>query len=318
MKQAGWTVTASGSGTGGSYSAVGDVFDPAGGNPYQYTLGVASGKLGSGVGTEPWIAAPSAWIVLRSPGGASDGEVLFQRDTGAADSSDDEWICAWAPNGDFNLAGCAANIAPNATVSGSLQVIRGTINGVGSSICQVGGLANVITVAADDTASSAGSYGVFMLEVVSPQTTKSAFFIDDGSQVKSDLITPHPKAIFFGPALTEMGLYTEAGTSDYPGTFVDLGGGGESWRGAPYCAYRSSGGSLIPGSGGSPVAGQPDAPILVGNRTHGGVFFVSRWLQWAATAQAHPNQDTGLTGVFIDDVFIQDLGDGLTTFTGAP
>ena len=309
---AGGVVAASGSGTGGSYSAVGDVFDPAGGNPYNYTNGAASGKLGSGAGTEPWVGAPLAWILIDYMDGS---QLLIQRDSGVGDSSDDEWTYALFPDGDADLTPCNANTAPSAAVGGNLRVLKGTINGVGDSLYAHGTKANLTHVAVDDAPSAAGAYGICLVEFITPNTLNGVFIRDDLQQVKSTLITAQPQSWLIRRGSTSLAstvLFSKSVTDLYSNAWVDFGGGTELWDAAPY--YRPEdnlGVALYPSNAGSSAIGQSDHPIDVGNATHGGFFGLSRWFKWQAVTRNYPDTNVALTDWYINDVAVS-MGDGVT------
>lgn len=315
---AGCTVHSSGSGTGGTYSGAGggDVFDPAGGNPMQYSVGAASGKLGSGAGTEPWVGAPRAWLVISYLDGT---QWLFQRDIGALDTDDDEWIIAWAPGG-FNLAGCNANTAPAVAAAGTLRLFCGTINGAGQSMYATGGTANMIHIAVDDVASPDGRYGCMAMEFVNPNTLKGVFFIDDLRQAKSDLFLPMAQVMGCGGGavncFTADYLARPNAAVNYPRAVVDYGGGGESFDPAAYLRLVDFLGNVIyPNAGGTPAAGQPDFPMIAEYHLHGNVFGMSRWFKWQAQTQTYPDTNVALTEWYVGHVAVA-IGDGVTIPAG--
>jgi hypothetical protein len=310
LVDAGHTVRASGSGTGGTYSALGDVFDPVN-NPYDYTSGVASGQLGTGAGNEPWCAAPLCWILITMLDGT---EWLFQRDSGSAITDDDEWTIAFSPAGLFNLAGCAANIAPTAA---DQHVFFGNINGAGFSLFQTGGLVNLTHVVADDIPNSDGFYGFRMIEMISPNALNGFFIVDKGAQRKSDLMAAMPIVFHIGKSATGLDDSDISSAGTCPLALVDYGGGTELWDDAIYHVIYGSTGNLYPDSAGAPALGQPDHPITVGNRGHGGMFFLSECMKWQATARSYPDTNVALTDWFVGDVALT-MGDGVSTPTAIP
>ena len=317
LTDAGHSVTASGSGTSGTYSAVGDVFDPAGGNPYQTSLGIASGKLGSGAGTEPFCAAAKAWFLITMLNGH---QWLFQRDSGAADTDDDEWTIAFDPGGGFNLAGCAAAIAPSLPAGTAPKLFCGTINGAGVALFAAGGTADMIHVMADDAPNSDGEYSVALVEFIAPNTLKGVFIIDAVNQRKSDLWAACAQIMVVGTgsAVLVLNLANPTATYNYPMALVDYGGGSQAWRGATYFKLdNGTGGVLYPAGAGVPSAGQPDMPIIVGFPAHGGMGGVSDLMLWQAATRVYPDTNVALTGWYIGDVLLM-IGDGATAPTAIP
>lgn len=332
LVSAGATVTASGSGTGGSYSAAGDVYDPAGGNPYNSTAGVASGKLGSGVGTEPWMAAPRGWNLLTLQDGS---QLCISRTSGAGDGNDGYWNFEFFPNGDAILVGCNANTAPTTATSGKVRVLHGgTMNGVGVLLFSAGTIGTRSHAMANGTASPAGGYTSAIIEICPPNTLAGYFALDALLQAKSDLFQPGPPSpapgkvpyvlVGYGGATgldtTVIGTSSATGAAPapYPFVLMDFNGGSESWDRVTYTYHVQSGGTLhIPNSGGAPAAGQPDVPIVVCQRLHGGILGISDLFEWQATSRSYPDRDAALTGFYVGQVFAKIL-DGVTVPSAVP
>lgn len=313
---AGCTVAASGSGTGGTYSAAGDVFDPAA-NPYNYGSAAGLAKLASGAGTEPWCSAVRAWILLTLLDGS---QLIIQRGTTTNDSGDAHWNIGWAPNGDWTIAGCNTNTCPSATASGKLRWLRGAANGAGSTAFSAGTISTRSHAMADDTASAAGQYSWIVVEIEPANQLGGVLACDAFNQAKSDLMQGAGKVplVFWttANAVAMAGSYSSymsmqpaiaAAAGDFPQALVDFGGGSESWDTVTYHDVGDAVGVMYPANAGAPAAGQPDEPIQIGSRLHGGFFGFSDLFAWVATARSYPDQDTSQYGIYMTNVFVMEL-----------
>jgi hypothetical protein len=203
-----------------------------------------------------------------------------------------------------------------------LYVLQGTINGNGAVVSSPGTVAIVSSVAADDTSSGqgTGAHGVFGVEVTAPNMINNAFMIDDFRQLRAVEMDAKPVVTAVGPYAALVG-YIDANTlgQNYPVAIVDRGGPTEAWRGVAYNTLKNAANVyLVPGSGGSSVAGQSDVPIVIGHPTHGGVLGVSRWLDWQAISRSYPDTNTAKTDWFVQSCRVKSLGDGVTDPTPMP
>lgn len=318
LVDAGAVVVASGSGTGGTYSAVGDVFDPAV-NPFHFSDAAGLAKLLSGAGTEPWCSAARAWVLLTLQDGA---QLIIQHSSTASDAGDASWNIGYAPNGDWILAGCNTNTCPSTTTSGKFRWLRGSANGAGSAAFSAGTIVTRSHAMADDTPSAAGFFSSIVVEIEPANALGGLLALDALNQAKSDLFQGGSKVaqVFWttalGTGLTSTGYMSPApaagaAAGDYPQALVDFGGGSESWDTVAYAPvyFYASGGYLVlyPGNAGSPAAGQPDMPPVCGSHVHGGMFGVSDLFAWEATNRNYPDQDTNQYGCYLGDVFLVEL-----------
>jgi hypothetical protein len=298
MLNAGATVVASGSGTGGVYDTA-DVFDHAI-NPVQNTL-ITS--IGVGSGDENW-GGPRCWILIEFADGS---QLVIQRDNAAGDSHDDEWAYAYSPGGNFALGAADATVAATAADQENLW---GTINATWTAIHTAGGTSNLIHVAADDALSPAGFNGVCMLELNASEVIKSCFIIDDLREVPTGgLFAAHAKT--FRVASTNPLVYTVIQSAGFK-AMIDYGGGSEVFTTCDYYPYRNATLYLYPLEAGAPSGGEVPMPILVGNTVIGGFLGVSRWLQWPALDRDYNGRSTDELMWYVDDVLVQDLPDGTT------
>jgi len=319
LLDAGWTAVQSGSGTGGTYSAVGNVFDlGVGQNPFIYSLGVASGKLASGAGTEPWCAAVRAWIVLRAP--APDGaELLIQRGTGANDAGDANWNIIEAPGG-FNFAGCNANTAPAAAATPGQWYRYGDTNpdSAGAACFSSGAVNNLFSVSAENAASvpghvgAVGRYGFCLVNFTAGNALNRMWCRDPIVPTYMDLAAPLPVRYYLGT--TSHHADGAAPTLNWR-RIHDFGGGGMAVVSAANCRVSTSAGTLIyPDNAGVPAAGQPDMPGIIGTLT-GAAGFVgfSSMTVTAARIRAYPDNSVNRLWWYLgsDGIAVR-IGDGIT------
>jgi len=317
---AGWTVVESGSGTGGTYSGVagGNVFDLAAGqNPFNYVAGQASGKLASGAGTEPWCAAPLAWIVLKAPG--PDGaELLIQRGTTGSDAGDSSWTKIEAPGG-FAWAGAPRNAstapAAAATPGAWYRYTDTNPNSVGANIYQVGTLATLTSSAADDTPSVPGHplavprFPFITLEFRAGNILGRMFCRDPLQPCSADLQAALPIRYYLGS--TSHYSSAVSPTTDWRRVH-DFGGAGQSvLNAAGLLVNTGAWGAVYPANAGSPVDGQADMPQFVG--FSGGFVGLSSMVLMVATARAYPDYAKGLEWWYLGaaNVAVR-IGDGVT------
>jgi len=308
LEAAGWVIGSSGSGTGGIFSGVGDVFDPAI-NP---VVNSAITSIGVGIGSENWGNA-RCWVVLTAPDGS---QLAIQRDDTNADSYDDEWAYQYSPAGTYQHTSGLAN-----TVPPSIDAIdiHGTVNSSWPSIHENGGTANLIQIAADDALSPAGFSGFIMLEMIASNQIESMLMMDDFRNVPSGQFAAHAKTIYIndGPDSCDWAQLTSLTVG--PKTIIDYGGGSEAWECAP--CHRIVDGvahNLYPNAGGAPASGEVPFPVPIGRYDHGGFGGLSRWLKWAAVSRGYNERSVSELLWYFGDVVIQDLSDGVTIPASIP
>jgi len=305
MIDAGWTVAMSGSGTiGGLYSAVGDVFDRPGANPVQNSLCANPGDWGYN----------DCWIVLEDPAG--NRQLLIQRDATAGDVNDDDWAFEWNASADF--AGGAAGTVPT-SAGGKGQDIYGSPGVTHAALFSKGGVAGLFHVAADDTASPLGEYGVFCVELVAVDTINAIFMLDDlrNGPTNGDF-SAHSLAIYISPGSTVLDYYIL-----YYGTKVvtwrDWGGGGEAWvTDLKYPCLFDGAARVYPGGGMAPASGEISLPYFCTQSALGGFAGVSHWLRMPAVERGYNHRSISELYWYMGDCLIQNLPDGVTVPANIP
>lgn len=300
LKAAGWTVKASGSGTGGVYSSSSDVFDPSD-NPKTES---AATSIGVGVGQEHF-GNSACWLRIEDPDG--NRELLFVRSSTASDAADDEWWIGYSAAAGFTGGTPAAATPPSATDEESVSD-AGT-KGTPASQHQTGGSQNLIHVAADDSASPAGEYGFVCVELIATNTTKSITMLDDIRNAATG--DPHALVLLHDSlVLTEANMYT----ADMMGKTIFDYGGTPSWANTTGGVPRV--GSLFYGDkAGVSLYDSKERPFplpLIGY-TIGGYLGTSRWLRVPAQKRGYPNTGDSKTLLYLNDGMIVDLFDGATT-----
>lgn len=306
MLDAGWTVPMSGSGTGGVYAAS-NVFNTAQ-SPKQWSLLPSNGV---GVGSEPW-GYQYCWIVLEDPSG--NRQIMFQRDNSASDGGDDEWWVAYSHAGRFGegqVAGTDWDATTPAVAPDSYNLLGSS--GGWAPYFEPGGSPSMVHVAADDTPSPEGEYGVLALEMKPSRTLNAVFMLDD---VRSAPVGhPHPLALFVDSTdscLTQ-GNIGGAATPRYANSVIDPGGPGEAFISfyAARVLYGST--NVFPQQGGLGVDNKERAvPLVWGFADNESYMGLSRWLRWQANSQEYPSTAGGRTFLYMNDCVIEDLWDGVT------
>lgn len=304
MLDAGWTVPMSGSGTGGLY-ATSNVFDLAQ-SPIYYT---GLGPNGVGVGSEPW-GYQSCWIVLEDPSG--NRQVAFQRSGSAGNFYDGDWNFYYSPGGRFGEGQTPGtdwdeDTLPNApdrgTEASGLPIFEGDAD---PSICHI---------AADDTPSPEGEYGVFCIEYKPTNTFSGIFMLDDLRD--APVGHPHPYTVFaeWYQGLTSPRFHATGSVDKSPGTVVGAGTPGEVYStNCRTCRWTSYVANQMPGSGGVGVDGKERAlPLIVVSSGAQEYRGVSRWLYSPSVTRDYPNTGNSQQYLFTGVVLIADLLDGVTT-----
>lgn len=308
MVDAGWTVPFSGSGNGGIYTT-GNVFDMAQ-TPKQNSLKDPNNQ---GVGSEPW-GWGACWVVLEDPDG--NRQYAIRRSATDSDSSDDDWYFGYSPGGLYGVGQTAGidwdeTTLPAATDSANL---RGTPT-VPSSCFASGGTSTLLQVAADDSPSPNGEYGVIALDFIGTNNNYCSFMIDDLRNAS----VGHPHALTNWLQTNDnpysLSVISGTGTNDPPGIVQDYGGGAQRYQGnCPYCYYRYGGATLMPGNGGVGVDGKERAlPVAVGFVGTEDYVGTSRWCRYPSVTRGYPNTGNSETLLFVTEMLIVDLLDGVTT-----
>jgi hypothetical protein len=289
LKAAGWTVTRSGSGTGGVFDTSDVFLLPAKGGSQVVGVGIGSETLGN----------QNCWLVLEDPGG--NRQIIFVRDGTLGDSYDDEWYMGYSPGGLF-IGGSAAGAA---TATDEEQVSAAGSKGSPSPVYQPGGSANKIHIAADDVASPEGEYGFICVEVRATNTIQSLTGLDD----RRDNATGDTAAnILF----QEVGPLS-AGDLLFGKCMCDP-------LGAPSWQITSMSRVVVNNqnyqlNGRVSEIDSKERPLPVW-WVQGSVYGYrgsSRWFKYPAIARDYPNTGEVKTLLYLDDYQILDLFDGVTT-----
>jgi hypothetical protein len=305
MVDAGWTVPLSGSGTGGLYSA-GNVFDMTQ-SPKQNSL---KGSIGVGVGSEAWGHA-RCWVVLEDPSG--NRQIVFQRDSVNADGNDDEWYFGYSYGGRFGegQVGGVDYDAQVAALAPDQYNLWGSPTGW-SAIFESGGAGSLVHVAADDTPSPRGEYGVLMIEM-SPTNTQSAIvMLDDvrGGPVGH----PHPLAIYVDGNDSVLTVNNIGGTTSprYAKTVLDPGGPGETFIQMNAARPRYANVDIVGAWGLGQDNAERIVPFMWGFAGNEVFLGLSRWLRWAAISRGYPSTAGSRQFLYLNQAVIEDLWDGST------
>lgn len=247
------------------------------------------------------------WYRVQDPAG--NREILARRNALDASTYDAYWAMAYSKVAPFIGGAPSYDTAPTAIDE---QVISNTGTIIApTSLHGGGGLANLLHFAADDVPSAIGEYGFISLEFVTPNDLKCMVKLDDLQNTASGDTSPlticHNNLdlsyAYLYNASYKMGL-----------TWVDDGGGGEAWLSAEYLISQGNGG-IYPTTGKVSKYDGKERPLLipVSEPTVGGYLGISRWFHWTAVQRDYPNTGDSLNVLYVDDVAIVDLWDGVTS-----
>jgi len=297
---AGWIVAASGSGTGGLYSAAGDVFDRGGKNPVQ---GSDVTDIGVGIGQEHW-GNTLCWAIMEYPTAATKKrQLLMYRDGLFGTASDRNWRFYYSHNGDFTRNPTnvpSANVFP--TCANGYLIRDATMFNVDASIIHV--VANDVPIN--------GEYGFWGLRVVSANAFGGMIFFDP-LHSNEGALAPHPLAVAGSEGnLSLAGIIATRGTTVNAKWVADAGLPSEEWNTMVYPTLygRQSGPSVYPGSAGvSPWDGKSRPMIIpchglpLGPK--GGYVGVSTWFSWKAVGlRDYPDQADGEDYLYMGDLLL--------------
>jgi len=302
MLDAGWTVPASGSGTSGLYDSS-NVFDlaqlPKDGNNLD--------PNGVGIGSEPW-GHRNCWVLIEDPDG--NRQYTIQRGPSSGAGYDSTYYFYYSPGGLFG-AGQTPGVdwdeitVPTASDAAVLMSTNILSNGFTTTLTHV---------AADDTPSPTGEYGVICLEFKATNYLAWGFLVDDLRNASPG----HPHALVnyctSNQSLT-LSSYHATGGQNSPGGVSDYGGDFPTYYyNAPHCYWYGSNDTIcLPNNGGIGVDGKERAaPIFAGFIGLEGYIGSSRWIRDPSVSRGYPNTGTGLQYLFVNDLLIVDLWDGVT------
>jgi len=304
MLDAGWTVPMSGSGIGGLY-ATSNVFDLAQLPIYWSGLG----PNGVGVGSEPW-GHESCWIVLEDPSG--NRQILLQRSAAGASAADSDWYLYYSPGGRFGEGQTPGTDWDADSRSDAPDIGTEASN---SAIFRNGGDPSLCHVAADDTPSPEGEYGVIAVEFYPTNAFSGIIMLDDVRN--APVGHPHPYTVFaeLSQGLTNSRFHGTGSTDRSPSTVVGAGTPGQVYvqncRTPRWTSYVAN---QMPGGGGVGVDGKERAlPLIVVSAGAQEYIGVSRWLCSPSVTRDYPNTGSSQQYLFTQVVMIADLLDGVTT-----
>lgn len=309
MLDAGWTIPASGSGTGGLYDTS-NVFDTAQ-SPLQASLLTPNNV---GIGSEPW-GWRGCWVVLEDPSG--NRQILILRDTtSTANNTDDQWHFGYSPGGLFGVGQTPGtdwdeDTTPAATDKRNLL---GTTTSF-TSIFREGGSSSIMQIAADDTPSPEGEYGLIALDFIPTNNNGASFIIDDLRDVAPG--HPHPLAIWVTNRDNPWSDSVISGnaTPDGPRGIAAYGSGADYFGYWYYLHWGYATTTKIPSVGIVDADGSERVfKIPVGWRDLEQYVGTSRWLYWeTVAARGYPDTANTLQHLFVADCLIKDILDGVTT-----
>ena len=286
-KAAGWTVSRGGTGTGGAFRE--DGVDPFSG----WDIG--------GTAVSPELGVGNCWFCLKAPVGSR--ELLFVRHATSSSAYDGFWWVGYSPSGAY--AGGDATTKPTAadevTVSatGTKAVPAGTHNS--------GTTANIVHVAADDAASPLGEYGLIAVEIKATNSTQAVLLIDDLRQASANdtdaIGLSHGATVLTSTVLITAGRVFRT-VCDPLVTRV--------WSNCVGALTYTTG--YYVGQGRVSVVDLVERalPITVIENSVYGYRGLSRWLYQAAVGRGYPNTGGSLTGLYLDDVFVPEMWDGVS------
>lgn len=298
MLSAGWTVRNSGSGTGGTYEASGNVFDMS--TCYN---GGSVPAVGGASGSEPF-GSEGMWLVLVDPDGNRD--ILFRRHKGAGNSYDDCWVVAYSRSAGFT-GGSPDVDDPGTATDEQVVSVTGTI-AIPNPTHAAGNVATIVHACADDVAGEAGVYGFFACEMKNPNATQTVLVCDDLRQVA----TGDPEGCVFvhGRRATQTHLLSSSSVK----CWVDVGGAGEAWLTGAYKGFSGLGGWYHSVGFNSRYDGYERAiRLLACDDSVGGYLGRSRWFAHPGVPRGYPNTANAETYLYLDDMVVSDLLDGGTT-----
>lgn len=300
MKDAGWTVECSGSGTGGIYSATGDVFDPSD-NPKKNTAAV---NIGVGAGDEHF-GNEGCWIVLADPDG--NRQICFRRSKNVGDIYDAYWWVGLSESAGF--VGGSPDVDDPPDASDERTISESGTKAAPPSLCVPGTAATMSFVAADDTPSPSGEYGFICIDFIATNAVGMSIGFDDIRDTAAGDTAPwvvwHNNNGFSASAMN--------GSSSDMFAIFDKGGAGETYEDVSYAPNYPS--AYYCTKGRTSVYDSKERPLpypIIGLNVGGFIGF-SRWFRQAAVSRDYPNTGDGETLLYVDDVIIVDLLDGATT-----
>jgi len=303
LVDAGWTVPASGSGTGGLY-ATSNVFDMS----QTPKHGSALDPNGIGVGSEPW-GHPACWFVAEDPAG--NRQIQLRRSVSSGSGYDNTWAFRYSRGGRFGEGQTPGtdwdeNTEPTAP--------DGIAEWNSNSLFANGAVASRTFVAVDDTPSPEGEYGAIVVEYQATNLLSGLIMVDDLRY--APVGQPAPIAIWAANSgdLSTTTLYAGAqspGTDSYQGTSFEYYA-----HDAFYCGWYGYARWGVPAGGQvSPDGNEYALPIPVITEGFNNYIGFSRWLRAPSIDHNYPDTGGGKLYLFTPSVMFVDLLDGLTTPT---
>lgn len=283
-KAAGWTITRSGSGTGGVFDTS-EVFDTGGKNPVTGSGAVDVGPIGSAHWGRQW-----AWFVMQDPDG--NREWLFQRiGNNLDDNEDNEWTVVYSPAAGFT----GGDPTTRATATDEHQIHSST------SIFQEGWRQTLAHFVADDTA-IAGEYGFFGLQLIGTNAFSAWCAQDVLVDNEGSPTNPHPlmlHATDLPLTRSNHGIRPSGADMLRGWALLEAGLAGEQWGNVilPYVQARTSGPVVYPGGAGTSPWDGKERPMVIPVHAvplaKGGYLGTSTWLRWKGVAtRNYPDQAT--------------------------
>ena len=288
---AGWTCQGSSSGTGGIYSATQNVFSPSI-NP---VVGSSVTDIGIGIGSEHWGNA-NCWIQLRDPGDRH--EYVIKRHASYGSAYDHGWAVGYSPGALFTGGGLTT--PPTATYQ-QTPVGLTAYPGISGYVQIVGGTANLIHCAADDTPSDAGEYGWVLVEMKATNAIQAFAMHDDVFNLGTN---PHANVVVYratGLSTTTIQNATFGSTRSFETTWDNITG-------------RTID-TLFPSQGGIDPYDSKERGFVIPwrNSTRNRYAGMSRWLRWSGVNHSYPAISDDLLHVIFGQVTIANLFDGVST-----
>lgn len=280
LEAAGWSTVTSGSGSGGLYSASGEVCS-------QYARGDEQSD------PDDW-GWHNCWRVLEAPGGE---QWLFQRGGfGSGKTYDDGWFVGYSASGGYTGAPTGS---PNATTPPGTADAQTLYNSSGGLFVDdwAPGLLHIIA--------DADGFVCFCFQSGVSQNNKLMTTLVQDNYLNADPANPHPRAV--GVSVNQ--AFPSAGTLALA-TWSHYGEGSEVWTTAYYGWWRDTSGTLNPSSGGGTGGGvgyddkERPLPMPVHEEASGYSPGVSRWFSWAGNARDYPQRADGSPYLYLGQCMV--------------
>lgn len=257
------------------------------------------------------LGAGGCWWRAQDPSG--NREIVVNRGSGDSSNYDGYWCHSYSKAAKFIGGSPNATTPPDATDE---QVISSSGSKASpGNLHSSSGSTTLHHFAADDTPDPvSGEYGYIWLELVATNTLSCYGWLDNLQNVPTNGGDYHALTLAHGHTdLVYSSLYNDSANTAK--TFVDNGGGGETWKAVEHLCPVGQAGNYPTVQGKVSKYDGKERPMIVPvcEPTVGGYLGVSRWLNWTAVQRGYPNTGDSFNVLYVSDVILLDLWDGATT-----